>query len=136
MSMFVSHSDWAATIRSSSDSHSSTVPVKSPTKSSHASLPLPAASAWSSAHACAASLATPSAPEESMNACDALYDLDLGAESRAYGATCGGRIETTEWCSDLYGLGYEYSGRLVNNCDIYGQFEDMNIWVKLLEHNE
>lgn len=30
-------------------------------------------------------------------------------------------------------LGYEYSGRLVNNCDIYGQFEDMNIWVRKLE---
>lgn len=30
-------------------------------------------------------------------------------------------------------LGYEYSGRLVNNCDIYGQFEDMNIWAKLLD---
>lgn len=27
-------------------------------------------------------------------------------------------------------LGYEYSGRLINNCDIYGQFEDMNIWVR------
>lgn len=32
----------------------------------------------------------------------------------------------------FFGLGYEYSGRLVNNCDIYGQFEDMNIWVKRL----
>lgn len=29
-------------------------------------------------------------------------------------------------------LGYEYSGRLLNNCDISGQYEDMNIWVKLL----
>lgn len=29
-------------------------------------------------------------------------------------------------------LGYEYTGRLVNNCDIAGQFEDMNIWVKPL----
>ena len=29
-------------------------------------------------------------------------------------------------------LGYEFSGRLVNNCDIFGQFEDMNIWVKRL----
>ena len=33
----------------------------------------------------------------------------------------------------FYRLGYEYSGRLINNCDIHGQFEDMNIWVKLLE---
>jgi putative beta-lysine N-acetyltransferase len=29
-------------------------------------------------------------------------------------------------------LGYEFSGRLINNCDIFGQFEDMNIWVKRL----
>ena len=32
----------------------------------------------------------------------------------------------------FYRLGYEYSGRLINNCDIYGRFEDMNIWVKQL----
>jgi putative beta-lysine N-acetyltransferase len=32
----------------------------------------------------------------------------------------------------FYRLGYEYSGRLLNNCDIYGEFEDMNIWVKQL----
>ncbi|MFW6067428.1 MAG: putative beta-lysine N-acetyltransferase [Myxococcota bacterium] len=32
----------------------------------------------------------------------------------------------------FYRLGYEYSGRLVNNCDIAGSFEDMNIWVKQL----
>lgn len=32
----------------------------------------------------------------------------------------------------FYRLGYEYTGRLVNNCDIYGQYEDMNIWVKPL----
>lgn len=30
----------------------------------------------------------------------------------------------------FYSLGYEFSGRLINNCDIYGDFEDMNIWVK------
>ncbi|MCO4781456.1 MAG: putative beta-lysine N-acetyltransferase [Candidatus Cloacimonetes bacterium] len=29
-------------------------------------------------------------------------------------------------------LGYEFSGRLINNCDIFGQFEDINIWVKKL----
>lgn len=29
----------------------------------------------------------------------------------------------------FYRLGFEYCGRLTNNCDIYGQFEDMNIWV-------
>jgi putative beta-lysine N-acetyltransferase len=32
----------------------------------------------------------------------------------------------------FFRLGYEFSGRLVNNCDIFGQFEDMNIWVKRL----
>lgn len=29
-------------------------------------------------------------------------------------------------------LGYEYNGRLINNCHICGDFEDMNIWTKLL----
>lgn len=28
--------------------------------------------------------------------------------------------------------GYNYSGRLVNNCNICGGFEDMNIWIKRL----
>ncbi|OEF97559.1 putative beta-lysine N-acetyltransferase [Desulfuribacillus alkaliarsenatis] len=28
--------------------------------------------------------------------------------------------------------GYTYTGRLINNCDISGQFEDMNIWTKSL----
>lgn len=28
--------------------------------------------------------------------------------------------------------GYAYSGRLVNNCDICGGFEDMNLWAKEL----
>lgn len=27
-------------------------------------------------------------------------------------------------------LGYEFNGRLVNNCDIFGAYEDMNIWVR------
>ncbi len=27
-------------------------------------------------------------------------------------------------------LGYEFNGRMINNCDIYGAFEDMNLWVK------
>lgn len=35
----------------------------------------------------------------------------------------------------FYRLGYEYSGRLVNNCDIYGAFEDLNIWVKRLDRS-
>jgi putative beta-lysine N-acetyltransferase len=32
----------------------------------------------------------------------------------------------------FHGLGYEFMGRLVNNCDIYGAYEDMNIWVRRL----
>ena len=30
----------------------------------------------------------------------------------------------------FFRLNYEYSGRLINNCDIFGNYEDMNIWVK------
>lgn len=30
-------------------------------------------------------------------------------------------------------LGYEFMGRMTNNCDIFGAFEDMNIWVRNLE---
>jgi beta-lysine N6-acetyltransferase len=29
-------------------------------------------------------------------------------------------------------LGYAFQGRLINNCDIYGTYEDMHIWVKRL----
>jgi beta-lysine N6-acetyltransferase len=32
----------------------------------------------------------------------------------------------------LSNIGYKYGGRLVNNCHICGNFEDMNIWVKNL----
>lgn len=43
------------------------------------------------------------------------------SRAQSYGMNCA-----------FYRLGYEFSGRLVNNCDIFGQFEDMNIWVKKL----
>jgi putative beta-lysine N-acetyltransferase len=33
----------------------------------------------------------------------------------------------------FHGLGYRFMGRLVNSCDIYGAYEDMNIWVRRLE---
>ena len=37
-------------------------------------------------------------------ACDLLFELaPLDTEYREFGATCGGRIETDEWCEDLYG---------------------------------
>lgn len=32
----------------------------------------------------------------------------------------------------FYQMDFTFSGRLVNNCDIYGSYEDMNIWVKKL----
>ncbi len=32
----------------------------------------------------------------------------------------------------FFRLNYEYSGRLIKNCDIFGSYEDMNIWVKRL----
>ncbi len=30
----------------------------------------------------------------------------------------------------FYQLSYEFMGRMTNNCDIFGAFEDMNIWVR------
>jgi beta-lysine N6-acetyltransferase len=42
------------------------------------------------------------------------------------------RAKSVGMNSVFYRLGYEFSGRLVNNCDIYGHFEDMNIWVRRL----
>lgn len=36
----------------------------------------------------------------------------------------------------FFRLGYEFNGRLVNNCDIYGAYEDMNIWVKDLRQSQ
>jgi putative beta-lysine N-acetyltransferase len=33
----------------------------------------------------------------------------------------------------FYRLNYEFLGRLVNNCDIYGAYEDMNIWAHNLK---
>jgi len=32
----------------------------------------------------------------------------------------------------FHGLQYEFAGRLINNCDIFGCYENMNIWVKKL----
>lgn len=47
------------------------------------------------------------------------------ARARSYGMNCV-----------FYDMNYEFVGRLVNNCDIYGAFEDMNIWVKKLDRSE
>lgn len=35
----------------------------------------------------------------------------------------------------FYQLGYSYTGRLTNNCNIYDKMEDMNVWVKNLSLN-
>lgn len=44
-----------------------------------------------------------------MQACDALYVWsDQSSPAFAYGAQCGGRVETNNYCSDLYSLGYDY----------------------------
>jgi len=43
------------------------------------------------------------------------------ARSRSYGMN-----------NVFHRLGYEFLGRLINNCDIYGAYEDMNIWVREL----
>lgn len=32
----------------------------------------------------------------------------------------------------FFAMGYEFMGRLINNCDIFGAYEDMNIWVRRL----
>lgn len=31
----------------------------------------------------------------------------------------------------FYKLGYQYRGRMINNCHIGGRYEDMNLWVKI-----
>jgi putative beta-lysine N-acetyltransferase len=36
----------------------------------------------------------------------------------------------------FFRLKYEFTGRMVNNCDIFGCYEDMNIWVKKLPQKE
>lgn len=36
----------------------------------------------------------------------------------------------------FHSLGYEFNGRMVNNCDIFGDFEDMNLWVKSLRQKK
>ena len=40
------------------------------------------------------------------------------------------RAKSVGMNKSFFRLNYEYSGRLIKNCDIYGEFEDLNIWVK------
>jgi hypothetical protein len=42
------------------------------------------------------------------------------------------RARSTGMNRVFYRLGYEYTGRLINSCDIAGQMEDMNLWLKRL----
>lgn len=42
------------------------------------------------------------------------------------------RAQSIGMNKSFFRLDYEFSGRLINNCDIFGQFEDLNIWVKKL----
>jgi len=37
--------------------------------------------------------------------------------------------------ASFHQLGYDYTGRLIKNCDISGNFEDMNVWVKDLANS-
>ena len=40
-------------------------------------------------------------------ACDVLYEISkIGSEYSGFGATCGDRVDTEEWCTDLYGSVY------------------------------
>lgn len=42
------------------------------------------------------------------------------------------RAQSIGMNKSFFRLNYEYCGRLIKNCDIFGQFEDLNIWVKKL----
>ena len=50
-----------------------------------------------------------------------------------YGIICAytlARAKSFGMNNVFYRLGYRYNGRLINNCNIMGAFEDMNLWVK------
>ncbi|OFZ19746.1 MAG: putative beta-lysine N-acetyltransferase [Bdellovibrionales bacterium GWB1_55_8] len=67
-----------------------------------------------------------------------LAHLERTLESKKY--VCAytmARARSFGMNSVFYHLRYEFMGRLVNNCDIYGAYEDMNIWVrKLSSHTD
>lgn len=66
-----------------------------------------------------------------------LRKLELELISREY--QCGftmARARSFGMNNVFHTLGYEFMGRLVNNCDIYGAYEDMNIWVKPLKRKK
>lgn len=60
----------------------------------------------------------------------------LEAELRARRIVCAytmARANAPGMNKVFYNLRYEYCGRLLNNCDISGGFEDINIWSKRLD---
>ena len=67
-----------------------------------------------------------------------LMALALGALEgvlRDRGITCAytmARATEAAMNKVFHNLGYDYCGRLINNCDIAGGFEDINIWSKSL----
>lgn len=57
----------------------------------------------------------------------------LEGDLRANGYVCAytlARAPSFGMNAAFHALGYEFNGRMINNCDIYGDFEDMNLWVK------
>jgi putative beta-lysine N-acetyltransferase len=65
----------------------------------------------------------------------AILLVRLEAELVARGIACAytmARATAPAMNKVFYNLQYEYCGRLINNCDISGGFEDINIWSKRL----
>ena len=57
----------------------------------------------------------------------------LEGDLRGMGYVCSftlARARSFGMNAAFHALGYEFNGRMINNCDIYGAFEDMNLWVK------
>ena len=60
-----------------------------------------------------------------------LHSLENDLRRRSYRcAFTLARAQSYGMNAAFHSLGYEFNGRLVNNCDIYGSFEDMNLWSK------
>lgn len=60
----------------------------------------------------------------------------LEDELRLHGIRCAytlARATAPGMNKVFYDLDYEFCGRLINNCDISGGFEDINIWSRLLD---
>lgn len=62
-----------------------------------------------------------------------IYELETDLRDRGFYTLYSlSRAINTGINMSLRKQGYNYGGRLVNNCNICGGFEDMNIWVKLI----